>query len=68
MPSSPRPSPRPATRMTIVLVPDPSYRGPAPPIVRLRRALKLLLRAYGLRCVSVAPDAPAEAEARPPPR
>jgi hypothetical protein len=26
----------------------------APAIVRLRRALKCLLRAYGLRCVSVA--------------
>lgn len=27
--------------------------GRAPAIVRLRRALKCLLRAYGLRCVSV---------------
>jgi hypothetical protein len=30
--------------------------GGAPAAVRLRRALKCLLRAFGLRCVHVAPD------------
>jgi len=32
----------------------------APPVVRLRRALKAFLRAYGLRCTSVRPVTPAK--------
>lgn len=34
----------------LTLVPVP---GDVPPIVRIRRALKVLRRAFGLRCVSV---------------
>lgn len=40
-------------RIIIELEPTPTGPGEAPPIVRLRRALKALLRVYGLRCVAV---------------
>jgi hypothetical protein len=35
----------------ITLAPSNDASG-VPPVIRLRRALKALLRAYGLRCVS----------------
>ncbi len=44
--------------------------GPGPPAaVRIRRLLKVLLRAYGLRCVSLEPagSVGAHTEARPKP-
>lgn len=39
-----------APKFQLVLTPTP---GGVEPILRLRRALKALLRSYGLRCVSV---------------
>jgi hypothetical protein len=42
-------SPAPRFLLTVDALP-----GVVPPIVRLRRALKVLRRAFGLRCVSVA--------------
>jgi len=33
--------------------------GPGPPVpIRLRRLLKTMLRAYGVRCVSIRPETP----------
>jgi hypothetical protein len=43
----------PAVRLTLVAQPDP-----APADVRLRRALKCLLRSFGLRCVEVVEVSP----------
>jgi hypothetical protein len=44
--------------------PLPTRYGDAPPEVRLRRALKCLLRTFGLRCVRVE-DVSADPEAEP---
>lgn len=51
-------------RFKLILEPLP---GGAPVIVRLRRALKMLLRAYGFRAVYVNEDRPGDgpAEKRP---
>jgi hypothetical protein len=41
-------------RVELIALPDDNY----PVAVRLRRALKTLLRAYGLRCVSIQETTP----------
>jgi uncharacterized protein YbjT (DUF2867 family) len=46
---------------TLILAPT----GPGPDgIIRLRRALKILLRACGLRCVSVRENGPADGDSK----
>jgi len=53
------PVPSPATDYHLTLRPLPDRSG-VPAIIRLRRALKLLLRSYGLRCIGCKPAATAE--------
>jgi len=39
--------------------------GPGPPVPqRLKRLLKVMLRAYGVRCVRIAPETPPDPPAR----
>ena len=45
---------KPPQRFAIVLVPPPEPAD-VPPTIRLRRALKCLLRSFGLRCVECRP-------------
>lgn len=58
---------KPAREIYIVeLTPIPWDRDTRPPIVRMRGALKMLLRGFGLRCVSFGPKPPeAEGQAKP---
>lgn len=49
------------TRWTIQIQPVPGWS--VPPIVRLRGALKVLLRTFGLRCVSILEDDTCDAPA-----
>jgi len=51
MNSCPKPPPTPRPVYVVELTTEPGFT--APPDVRLRRALKLLLRSFGLRCVGV---------------
>jgi hypothetical protein len=60
--------------MTKPAHPQPKYRlelqaqpGPVDPVLRLRRLLKALLRAYGFRCLSVAEVPSIEGQNRPAP-
>ncbi len=41
-------------RFTIIVEPIPGWRVPG--VVRLRRALKVMLRAFGLRCIGLMGD------------
>jgi hypothetical protein len=47
------PKPRPPFTLTLVRCPDP-----VPARVRVRRALKLLLRSFRLRCIRIEPAVP----------
>jgi hypothetical protein len=46
---------RPPFRLTLIALPDP-----VPARVRVRKALKVLLRAFRLKCVAVEPVRPAK--------
>ena len=48
---------------TLTLRDEPGQRHTTPAIIRLRHALKRLLRDHGFRCTSVAPASPADASA-----
>jgi hypothetical protein len=48
------------TRYRLELEPTPG-NWQTPPVQRLRFALKVLLRAFGLRCIQCRPAAPTEA-------
>jgi hypothetical protein len=50
---------------SVVLELLPSHADEGPGINRLRRALKCLLRSYGLRYVSIVPEQPELADAKP---
>ena len=60
MPAAPEPRPR----WTLTLEAQPTPDG-APAIVRLRRALKCLLRVFGLRCLSAVWTVPDKANVEP---
>jgi hypothetical protein len=52
------PVPNPPARFALVIRSEPLKPGEPPIEIRLRRFLKLALRAFGLRCESITPAAP----------
>ncbi len=59
---SQEPTRQPASESFLIeLTPVPG--DPRPPLVRVRAALKALLRSYGLRCRSLRPVTPSDGEA-----
>lgn len=50
----------------LVIRPEPGPDWTVPPDVRLRRALKALLRSFGWRCVSIGPAQATSGAAEPP--
>jgi hypothetical protein len=59
--------PRPPFRLTLVALDDPAG---VPPRIRVKRALKVLLRSFGLRCIRIEPapnqETHHEVEGQPP--
>lgn len=54
---------KPNETFVVTLRPLPNWN--APPVIRMRRALKMLLRQYGLKCTCLAEQKPEPAVSKP---